>query len=98
MIMETIENIKKKIKPIAEKYGVGKVILFGSYARGEEKASSDLDFMISKGKIRGAFGLCCFIDDLQHQFDLPIDVITDSVDDDYILGEARKDGIVVYGE
>lgn len=70
--METIENIKKKIKPIAEKYGVGKVILFGSYARGEEKASSDLDFMISKGKIRGAFGLCCFIDDLQHQFDLPI--------------------------
>ena len=31
----TIDQIKDKIYPVAEKYDLSKVYLFGSYARGE---------------------------------------------------------------
>ena len=41
----TIEEIKAKAIPIAKKYGVKKLSLFGSYARGEANSKSDLDFI-----------------------------------------------------
>ena len=31
----TIDEIRRKVVPIAKKYGVKKLSLFGSYARGE---------------------------------------------------------------
>ena len=43
----TIEEIREKVKPIAEKYGIEKVWLFGSYARGEATEDRDGDLMIS---------------------------------------------------
>ena len=38
----TIKDIKTLIKPIAEKYKVKEIYLFGSYARGEADGDSDL--------------------------------------------------------
>ena len=42
----TIRDIQNLVKPIAEKYGVKEIYLFGSYARGEANESSDLDFLV----------------------------------------------------
>ena len=39
----TIKEIKTIIKPILNKYGITEIYLFGSYARGEAKESSDID-------------------------------------------------------
>ena len=41
----TIENIKTLVRPVAEKYRIKEIYLFGSYARGEADESSDLDFL-----------------------------------------------------
>jgi len=38
--------IKKKCGQIFKKYGVTKVAVFGSYARGEEKKNSDIDLLV----------------------------------------------------
>ncbi|MEK7128002.1 MAG: nucleotidyltransferase domain-containing protein [Patescibacteria group bacterium] len=38
-----IEEIKSKIKPMAEKYGLKLVVLFGSRARGDSREKSDFD-------------------------------------------------------
>ena len=45
----SMENIVSLVKPIAEKYQVQNVYLFGSYARGEANADSDLDFLVYGG-------------------------------------------------
>lgn len=45
----TIDEIKTKALPIAIRYGVDELSLFGSYARGEADEKSDLDFLIQKG-------------------------------------------------
>ena len=46
----TIENIVSLVKPIAEKYHVERIYLFGSYARGEASIDSDLDFLVYGGR------------------------------------------------
>ena len=71
----TIEKIKNISIPIAKKYGVKKLALFGSYARGEQKETSDIDFVIEKGKIQGLdfFG---FINNLEDELGVSVDVVT----------------------
>ena len=41
----TLENINRLVKPLADKYRVKEIYLFGSYARGEADERSDLDFL-----------------------------------------------------
>ena len=45
-----IESIRKIVSPIARKYGVKRVYLFGSYAKGLATEKSDVDLLIEKGK------------------------------------------------
>lgn len=45
-------KIKKTILPTLKKFGVTKAGIFGSFARGEERKSSDIDILIqSKGSL-----------------------------------------------
>ena len=46
----TITDIKALVKPIAEKYNVDEIYLFGSYARNEANQNSDLDFLVFGGQ------------------------------------------------
>ncbi len=46
----TIKDIISLVKPIAEKYKVNEIYLFGSYARGEADENSDLDFLVFGGE------------------------------------------------
>jgi len=71
----TIEEIKNISVPIAQKYGVEKLALFGSYARGEQKSTSDIDFLIELGNIRG-LEFYSFILNLENEFGVNVDVLT----------------------
>ena len=46
----TLENIIAMVKPLAKKYHVKEIYLFGSYARGEADENSDLDFLVFGGE------------------------------------------------
>ena len=70
----TIENIKDVVAPIASKYNVQSVYLFGSYARGEANESSDLDFLVFGGdnfKLTNIFALA---EELRAAFRIQVDV------------------------
>jgi len=41
-----IEEIKRKILPILQLYGVKKIGLFGSYVRGDMREDSDIDILV----------------------------------------------------
>ncbi len=63
-----------KTRPIAEKYGVESVFLFGSYARGQADADSDLDFLVYGGeKFRPAL-IFSLAEELREAFRKPVDV------------------------
>ena len=93
--MFTIEEIRKKSVPIAKKYGVKKLSLFGSYARGDADEESDVDFLIDEGKIRGLqyFG---FVLDLEDEFKCHIDVVMDGSSDKEFLTEIKNDEVILY--
>lgn len=44
-----MEAITALVRPLAKKYHVKEIYLFGSYARGEADAQSDLDFLVFGG-------------------------------------------------
>ncbi len=46
----TIKDIENLVKPIAKKYKVKAIYLFGSYARGDADENSDLDFLVWGGE------------------------------------------------
>lgn len=45
MIM-TLDEIKERVKPVAEKHNVPVIYIFGSYARNEARETSDIDFAV----------------------------------------------------
>ena len=44
--MHDIITIKKIIGPIAKSYGIKRIYLFGSYAKGTATRNSDIDLLI----------------------------------------------------
>lgn len=42
----TLEEIGHRVKPVAEKYRLRAVYVFGSYARGEATENSDIDLLV----------------------------------------------------
>ena len=44
----TFDQLKELIKPVAEKYSLPAMNLFGSYARGEATDESDVDVIIDR--------------------------------------------------
>ena len=51
VILEILQNNREEIK----KFGVEEIILFGSYARDEQKETSDIDFLVKYKSGRGLF-------------------------------------------
>ena len=52
-----IADIQRIVADLGKQYGAGRIFLFGSFARGDAAADSDIDLRIDKGKIRGLFAL-----------------------------------------
>ena len=91
----TLEEIKKKSVPIAKKYGVKKLSLFGSYARGEANKDSDLDFLYEGGNFSG-FGYVGFILDLEKEFKCHVDLVSEGISDKEFLSEIKNDEVILY--
>ncbi|MBQ9442354.1 MAG: nucleotidyltransferase domain-containing protein [Selenomonadaceae bacterium] len=72
--MLTLEEIREKVIPIAKKYKVEKISLFGSYARGEANKKSDLDFLVFGGKNFKPTLIFSLAEDLREIFNKEVDV------------------------
>ena len=89
----TLDEIKNLVKPIAEKYNVDAIYLFGSYARGEATEESDLDFLVLGGNNFKLTKIFALAEDLREAFNKSIDVFeihevnTESVFYDTIMKE-----------
>ena len=92
----TITEIKNLIKPVAIRYGVERVCLFGSYARGDAQLSSDIDLHIDKGAIRGYFKLAGFHREIEEALDTQVDIITTGALDAEFLSRIAKEEVVLY--
>ena len=75
--MLTIDTIKKAVVPLAEKYDVIKIDLFGSYANGNATDRSDADFLVQFNvKTPSIFDVMGFRAELENNLECMVDVIT----------------------
>lgn len=93
----TINEIRKMVFPIAKKYQIHNLRLFGSYARGEARPDSDLDFVIDQGeKNHSLFRLGGLQVDLSEAFHKKIDLLTDNSLDPDFRDRIKKDEVMIY--
>jgi predicted nucleotidyltransferase len=80
---------------LAKEYGANAVSLFGSYARGEETAESDIDILLEKGSIKG-MRVLDFQEELTRRLGRNVDVVTTEGASERLLGKIRADEVVLY--
>lgn len=71
----TLDEIAERIAPVAKKYNIPKVYIFGSYARGEANPDSDVDLMIEVGNLRG-LEVIGALEEFKNVLKKPVDLIT----------------------
>ena len=92
----TIEEIKSIVVPIAKAHSVGRIYLFGSYARGEATPSSDVDLRVDKGNLRGLFALGALYADLEDGLGKKLDLLTTGSLDQNFLRSIADEEVLLY--
>ena len=77
-VIYTQDQIRQMIAPIAEKYHLKAVFLFGSYARGDANESSDVDLLVDTTgtSLKSLLSLGALYCDLEAALGKPIDLVT----------------------
>ena len=103
----SLTQIGEYVKPIAEKYKIPSVYVFGSYAKGEATEDSDIDILIDRSgsEIKNLFNLAGFCADLEDVLMKAVDVMTvqqleqrgASEKIPYLIKAISKEKVSVYG-
>ena len=91
----SIEEITRRIAPVAEKYQLPAVYLFGSYARGDATADSDVDLLVRFGD-DAMFGAQVRLgDEFNSYFGRKVDVVSDRGLSPYIGKFIKKEAVAI---
>lgn len=94
----TIDEIRQRTAPLAKQYGISRMSLFGSYARGEANDKSDVDLVIDRGRLRGLIQYFSFVHDLEENLNCHVDVVTTGIQDRDFLARITGEGVLLYEE
>lgn len=74
----TLNELSSLISPVANKYNLNSVYLFGSYARNEADENSDIDILIDRegSLIKSLFDMSRLYNDLTNILQKNIDLVT----------------------
>ena len=74
----TLDEIAQRIRPVAEKYHLQAVYVFGSYARGEAKDDSDVDLLVDTDgeNLKTLFALGGLYSDLEDALEKELSLVT----------------------
>lgn len=92
----SLEEIRKIVIPIAKKYPLNSIRLFGSYARGEARPDSDLDFVIDAGELRSLFQLGGLQTELSDAFHKKVDILTEGSLEPDFRNKIKPDEVMIY--
>ena len=99
MQLKEIKKRKQQLYQIAAKYGIRKVYVFGSVARGESSELSDIDFLIEMESGASALGVGAFQYEVQQLLGTHIDVIPtftlSKIDDKSFVQSVQSEAIAV---
>ncbi|MHA1648906.1 MAG: nucleotidyltransferase family protein [Candidatus Helarchaeota archaeon] len=92
-----MDDIIKKLKELLKKYGVKKIEIFGSYARGEPKSDSDLDIIVEFEKRKSLLELVGIEQELEDALGMKVDLLTRAFISPYLIERIEKESKVILG-
>ena len=93
--MLSIEKIRDTVVPLAKQYGLERIVLFGSYARGDATEESDVVFRIDRGTMRG-IEIGGLYEDIRESLKKNIDLVTTKQLDNQFLNAIKQEEILLY--
>ena len=96
----SLEEIIRIIKPLVEKYHFEEKYLFGSYARGEATANSDLDFLVIGGAQFKKTNIFALGYELSIAFDKEVDAyeLCEIIPDSELYQNIMKDRVLLFSQ
>ena len=91
-----LDEIRDAAADLGRRYDVDRVYLFGSYARGDQTADSDVDLRIDEGNIGGLFALSGLWLALRERMGKDVDLLTTDSLDEAFLKEIQPEEILLY--
>jgi uncharacterized protein len=99
MNINQIRQFAPQIRKIAQKHGILRIYVFGSVARGEPSAKSDVDFLIEMQTNASMFGAAGFCYEAEKLLGVPVDVVPLSllpvVDDREFAVSVQQDAVML---
>jgi len=96
--MSELEKIKEKIHPVAKKYNLRCVWIFGSYAKKKQKKNSDIDILVRTEDVLGGFKIVEVKFALEEALKKQVDIVTTgSIKGSLLEGENLQE-ILIYEE
>jgi hypothetical protein len=93
--MQYLRERREDIIALAERYGTSNVRVFGSVARGEASADSDIDLIVTARKGVSLFDIVGLWLDLQDLLGCEVSLVTDGIDDERFLRRIHADLVVL---
>lgn len=88
---------RKEVLDVCKKYGITRMVAFGSRARGEARHDSDLDLMVRMPAGSSLFDQGGALVDLQDVFGMKVDLVTEGPHLGRLNERIREDGVVLFG-
>ncbi len=92
-----MDEIVNKLVSILKKHGAKKIEIFGSYARGEQKETSDLDIIVEFEERKSLLELVGVEQELEDHLGIEIDLLTEASISPYLMEKIKKESKVILG-
>lgn len=91
------EQHRKQVLALCKRYGITRMVAFGSRARGQARHDSDLDLMVRLPAGSSLFDQANLIADLEDLLAMKVDVVTEGPHLGRLGERIRRDGVVLLG-
>jgi predicted nucleotidyltransferase len=93
----SVDEIREIITPIAKQYNnIERIFLFGSYARGDARAKSDIDLRLDVSRGTGYFKLAEIYYDIEEALKIKVDLLTTCALDEDFKTKIAKEEVLLY--
>ena len=96
--MSELEKVKEKIKPVAKKYNLVYVWVFGSYAKKKQTKDSDIDIIVRTEDVAQGFKIVEVKFALEKALEKQVDIITTGSIKGSLLENENLEEVLVYCE
>ncbi len=94
--MSELEKISEKIKPVAKKYNLMYVWVFGSYAKKKQKKDSDIDILVRTEDVAEGFKIVEVKLALEQVLKKEVDIVTTGSIKGSLLENEQLEEVLVY--